>query len=208
VLSIRNNLGPGKISATCQGERFTLSSKGISSQYDLVFLAPKSRYLSPFLRFREIFAVRTHHAATGTLSPNLRFATRFLVHSCCSLSPFGRALRSLAFWLVWRQGPAAQFCGWHKLFWYSLQGPQYSGGSSETGKHNPCPYRELYGISRNSFPVFNDPRVLGDLFWVGFSRDFSDIYKSGSVRFLLNMLIVKNLRSTFNHNLICAQVRG
>ena len=35
------------------------------------------------------------------------------------------------------------------------------GGSSKTGKDNPCfyEYRELYGISGNSFPVFNGPRV-------------------------------------------------
>ena len=31
------------------------------------------------------------------------------------------------------------------------------GGSSKTGKDSPCLYRELHGISGNSFPVLNGP---------------------------------------------------
>ena len=33
---------------------------------------------------------------------------------------------------------------------------EYSGGSLEIGKHDPCLHRDLYGIGRNSFPVFTE----------------------------------------------------
>ena len=34
---------------------------------------------------------------------------------------------------------------------------QYSRGVLKIGKHNPCLYKELYGVGENSFSVFRDP---------------------------------------------------
>lgn len=51
------------------------------------------------------------------------------------------------------------WCRYHAISRQHKRSTLYAvlGGSLEIGKHSPCLYRELYGINRDSFPVFNDP---------------------------------------------------